>query len=56
MFWLTSRFRIDLSVPRVMGIVNVTPDSFAEGQARTDPAAAIARCAPPRACRYLSRI
>jgi len=44
MFWLTSRFRIDLSVPRVMGIVNVTPDSFAEGQPTADPASAIARC------------
>ncbi|HEX7437944.1 MAG TPA: dihydropteroate synthase, partial [Caldimonas sp.] len=43
MFWQTSRFRIDLSRPRVMGIVNVTPDSFADRPA--DPAAAIARCA-----------
>ena len=31
MFWQTSRFRIDLSQPRVMGIVNVTPDSFSDG-------------------------
>ena len=31
MIWQTSRFRIDLSVPRVMGIVNVTPDSFSDG-------------------------
>jgi dihydropteroate synthase len=30
-FWQTSRFRIDLSRPRVMGIVNVTPDSFSDG-------------------------
>jgi dihydropteroate synthase len=29
--WQTSRFRIDLSRPRVMGIVNVTPDSFYAG-------------------------
>jgi dihydropteroate synthase len=29
--WQTSRFRIDLSQPRVMGIVNVTPDSFSDG-------------------------
>ena len=30
-FWHTSRFRIDLSKPRVMGIVNITPDSFSDG-------------------------
>lgn len=44
LFWQTTRFRIDLSTPRVMGIVNVTPDSFSDGGrfARTD--AAIAHC------------
>ena len=31
MFWQTTRFRIDLAKPRVMGIVNVTPDSFSDG-------------------------
>ena len=31
MFWTTSRFNIDLSQPKVMGIVNVTPDSFSDG-------------------------
>jgi dihydropteroate synthase len=31
MFWQTSRHTIDLSRPRVMGIVNVTPDSFFDG-------------------------
>ncbi|QJW84325.1 dihydropteroate synthase [Ramlibacter terrae] len=30
-FWQTSRFRIALDQPRVMGIVNVTPDSFSDG-------------------------
>ena len=31
--WQTSRFRIDLSRPQVMGIVNLTPDSFSgDGQ------------------------
>ena len=44
MYWQTARFRIDLTQPRVMGIVNVTPDSFAEGQPTADPASAIARC------------
>jgi dihydropteroate synthase len=29
--WQTTRFRIDLARPRVMGIVNVTPDSFSDG-------------------------
>lgn len=29
--WLTTRFSIDLSRPRVMGIVNLTPDSFSDG-------------------------
>ncbi|WP_096695923.1 dihydropteroate synthase [Polaromonas sp. AER18D-145] len=31
MLWQTSRFQIDLDQPRVMGIVNVTPDSFSDG-------------------------
>jgi len=42
--WRTSRFAIDLARPRVMGIVNVTPDSFSEGGARLSTAQAIARC------------
>ena len=31
MYWRTSRFQIDLSKPRVMAIVNATPDSFSDG-------------------------
>ena len=31
MIWHTTRFAIDLSRPRIMGIVNVTPDSFSDG-------------------------
>jgi dihydropteroate synthase len=31
MIWQTSRFQIDLTQPKIMGIVNVTPDSFADG-------------------------
>ena len=31
MIWQTARFQIDLSRPIVMGIVNVTPDSFSDG-------------------------
>ncbi|MEY4766902.1 MAG: dihydropteroate synthase [Pseudomonadota bacterium] len=29
--WQTTRFNLDLSRPQVMGIVNVTPDSFSDG-------------------------
>jgi dihydropteroate synthase len=29
--WQTARFHIDLAQPRIMGIVNVTPDSFSDG-------------------------
>jgi dihydropteroate synthase len=31
MIWQTTRFQIDLTHPQVMGIVNVTPDSFSDG-------------------------
>ncbi len=42
MHWQTTRFRIDLSRPRVMGIVNVTPDSFSDGGRHAGTAAALA--------------
>lgn len=42
MFWQTSRFRIDLQRPRVMGIVNVTPDSFSDGGHHASMRAALA--------------
>jgi len=29
--WRTTRFELDLSEPRVMGILNLTPDSFSDG-------------------------
>ena len=35
------RFVLDLAIPRVMGIVNVTPDSFSDGGRFDDPHAAI---------------
>jgi dihydropteroate synthase len=41
MIWQTSRFDIDLSVPRVMGIVNVTPDSFSDGGHHASPVTAL---------------
>ncbi|PUE41330.1 dihydropteroate synthase [Limnohabitans sp. Bal53] len=31
MLWQTTRFQLDLSRPWVMGIVNLTPDSFSDG-------------------------
>jgi dihydropteroate synthase len=44
MIWQTSRFQIDLSRARVMGIVNVTPDSFSDGGAHASANDAIAQC------------
>ena len=37
------RFRLDLSQPLVMGILNVTPDSFSDGGSYTDVSGALAR-------------
>lgn len=42
--WQTARFAIDLAQPRVMGIVNVTPDSFSDGGAHASTAAALQHC------------
>jgi dihydropteroate synthase len=42
--WQTTRFSIDLVRPQVMGIVNVTPDSFSDGGRFLDHAAALAHC------------
>ena len=44
MHWQTTRFHIDLSRPRVMGIVNVTPDSFSDGGRHFSADAARAHC------------
>jgi len=44
MHWQTARYTIDLSRPRVMGIVNVTPDSFSDRGAHATAAAALAHC------------
>lgn len=41
-YWQTTRFRIDLATPRVMGIVNLTPDSFSDSGVYATPAAALA--------------
>ena len=48
MLWQTTRFQIDLTQPKVMGIVNVTPDSFSDGGKFFGPgygmASALAHC------------
>jgi dihydropteroate synthase len=44
MRWITSRFDLDLSIPRVMGIVNVTPDSFSDGGRHASTASALRHC------------
>lgn len=44
MRWTTTRFDLDLSTPKVMGIVNLTPDSFSDGGHHADPATALRHC------------
>ena len=44
MHWQTTRFDIDLSTPQVMGIVNVTPDSFSDGGQHAGTQAALRHC------------
>jgi dihydropteroate synthase len=44
MHWKTTRFEIDLSTPKVMGIVNVTPDSFSDGNQHANLTTALKHC------------
>jgi dihydropteroate synthase len=44
MHWQTTRFQIDLARPKVMGIVNVTPDSFSDGGRYATRDTALAHC------------
>ena len=44
MIWQTTRFRIALHRPQVMGIVNITPDSFSDGGSHPDTRSALAHC------------
>ena len=44
MIWQTTRFTVDLAEPKVMGIVNVTPDSFSDGGEHASAAAALKHC------------
>ncbi len=42
--WQTTRYRVALDRPRVMGIVNVTPDSFSDGGLFADTDSALRHC------------
>ncbi len=42
--WRTSRHLVDLRRVRIMGVVNVTPDSFSDGGRLADANAAVAHC------------
>jgi len=42
--WQTTRFHLDLSTPKVMGIVNLTPDSFSDGGEHASVASALQHC------------
>lgn len=44
MHWQTTRYRIALTRPQVMGIVNITPDSFSDGGSHADTRSALAHC------------
>jgi len=44
MRWCTTRFDVDLSTPQIMGIVNVTPDSFSDGGRHASTHAALQHC------------
>jgi dihydropteroate synthase len=44
MYWQTSRYQIALDRPQVMGIVNVTPDSFSDGGQYASRDSAISHC------------
>ncbi len=42
--WRAGRFVLDLARPQIMGIVNVTPDSFSDGGSHADARAALRHC------------
>ena len=44
MHWQTTRFVLDMTRPQVMGIVNVTPDSFSDGGQHASTTAALHHC------------
>ncbi len=44
MIWQTARFQLDLARPCIMGIVNVTPDSFSDGGQHASTSSALRHC------------
>ena len=44
MLWKTTRFEINLATPKVMGIVNVTPDSFSDAREHANLSSALKHC------------
>ena len=44
MHWQTARHLIDLTTPRVMGVVNLTPDSFSDGGRHAGVSVGIRHC------------
>lgn len=42
--WQAGRFQLDLNQPVVMGIVNITPDSFSDGGAHASTSSALQHC------------
>jgi dihydropteroate synthase len=44
MYWHSGRFQIDLSTPKIMGVVNVTPDSFSDGGLNEKASSAMKHC------------
>jgi dihydropteroate synthase len=42
--WQTTRYEIDLTSPKIMGIVNLTPDSFSDGGRLSGVSAALQHC------------
>ncbi len=44
MIWQTTRYAITLSRPQVMGIVNITPDSFSDGGSHATTRTALTHC------------
>jgi len=44
MHWQTARFQLDTTRPLVMGIVNITPDSFSDGGRHASTREAVAHC------------
>ena len=55
MYWQTSRFQVDLKQPCIMGIVNLTPDSFSDGGLHGRPEQASTTASALQYCERLIR-